>query len=227
MWLHALASVVGGLTGAPVVAFCRIDDRPIRTREPIDRPGALIVQDATLLHQVPVLAGLDHDGYLLLNSARSFDQLGMREFVDQFRPERMMVLPATEIAMELIRRPVPNVVLLGGFAALSGLVSLESVEIAIRERFSGAVADGNAAEYFQAFFDVHRDAERLSRLAAVDAIAAEADAVGGDDGVAVDQRAVVLLVAQPAAPFAGAAGIGAQRELLDQQAVARQEACVM
>ncbi len=45
-------------TGAPVVSFCRIDDRPIRIREPIAEPDALIVQDPTLLHQVDLFAGL-------------------------------------------------------------------------------------------------------------------------------------------------------------------------
>src|SRR5688572_21782170 len=56
-------------TGAPVVAFCRIDDVPIRTREPIGEPDALIVQDPTLLHQVAVFDGLRPDGYVLINSA--------------------------------------------------------------------------------------------------------------------------------------------------------------
>ena len=55
-------------TGAPVVAFCRIDDRPIRVREPIAEPDALIVQDPTLLHQVDLFAGLDPDGYVLINT---------------------------------------------------------------------------------------------------------------------------------------------------------------
>ncbi|WP_329297094.1 2-oxoacid:acceptor oxidoreductase family protein [Streptomyces pseudovenezuelae] len=45
-------------TGAPVMAFCRIDDRPIRVREPVVRPDALIVQDPTLLHQADVFEGL-------------------------------------------------------------------------------------------------------------------------------------------------------------------------
>src|SRR5262245_42245359 len=40
--------------GAPVVAFCRIDDREIRSREPIARPDALIIQDPTLFHSVDV-----------------------------------------------------------------------------------------------------------------------------------------------------------------------------
>src|SRR5689334_6866891 len=57
-------------TGAPVVAYCRIADREIRTREPIVAPDALIVQDPTLLHQVAVFEGLRPDGYLLINSTQ-------------------------------------------------------------------------------------------------------------------------------------------------------------
>ncbi len=45
-------------TGAPVVSFCRFDDRPIRVREPIAEPDAVIVQDPTLLHQVEAVRGL-------------------------------------------------------------------------------------------------------------------------------------------------------------------------
>jgi len=131
--------------GAPVVSFCRIDDRAIRVREPIMRPDALIVQDATLLHQVDVFSGLDPDGYLLINSARGFEELGVAEFTKDLRQERLLTVPATELAMEHLGRPVPNAVLLGGFAALSGVVSLESVRAAIGERFSGAVAEGNLA----------------------------------------------------------------------------------
>ena len=68
-------------TGAPVVAFCRIDDRPIRVREPIAEPDAVIVQDPTLLHQVDLFAGLGPDGYLLVNTGRTFEELGLDEFV--------------------------------------------------------------------------------------------------------------------------------------------------
>ena len=56
-------------TGAPVVAFCRMDDREIRLREPIMAPDALIIQDPTLLHQVDVFAGIKPDGYLLINTS--------------------------------------------------------------------------------------------------------------------------------------------------------------
>src|SRR5450759_3948567 len=60
--------------GAPVVSFCRIDDREIRTHEPVSEPDALIIQDPTLLHQVDLFAGLRDEGYVLINSERSFDE---------------------------------------------------------------------------------------------------------------------------------------------------------
>lgn len=64
-------------TGAPVVALRRIDDHEIRSREPVMRPNALIIQDATLLHQINLFEGLVPSGYLLINPARSFDGLGL------------------------------------------------------------------------------------------------------------------------------------------------------
>src|SRR6185295_9676199 len=68
-------------TGAPVVAFCRIDDRPIRLREPVTDPDAVIVQDPTLLHQVNLFAGLEPGGYLLVNTSRPLVDLGLDELV--------------------------------------------------------------------------------------------------------------------------------------------------
>ena len=125
-------------TGAPVVAFCRIDDKAIRAREPIAEPDALIVQDPTLLHQVDVFGGLSrgrlrpdqHVAQLRRARARRVRRRG-------FRRERLLTVPATELAREHLGRPLPNAALLGGFAALSGLVSLDSVAAAIRERFPG------------------------------------------------------------------------------------------
>jgi pyruvate ferredoxin oxidoreductase gamma subunit len=138
-------------TGAPVVAFCRIDEREIRLREPILAPDVLIVQDPTLLHQVDVFQGLGPDGYVLINSKRNFDELGLDEITQRFRRERLITVPASEIALKHLGRPLPNAVLLGGFAALCGLVTLESVAHAIQETFSGKVADGNVAAATEAF----------------------------------------------------------------------------
>lgn len=146
-------------TGAPVVAFCRIDDREIRLREPIMEPDALIIQDPTLLHQVDCFAGLKPDGYILINTTKTFEQLGLAEFVASHRIERLCTVPATELALKHVGRPVPNVPLLGGFAAVSGVLKLESVIRAIEERFSGKVAAGNVAAAKEAFDIVRAEME--------------------------------------------------------------------
>lgn len=140
--------------GAPVVAFCRMDDKEIRLREPIMEPDALIIQDPTLLHQVDVFSGLRKDGYILINTSRSFDELGLGEFVKWFEPERLLTVPATELAIKHVHRAVPNVPLIGAFAALSGLLSLQDVQAAIQQKFHGAVAQGNLAAAREAFDSV-------------------------------------------------------------------------
>ncbi len=63
----------------------------------------------------------------------------------RIRPERLLSVPATEIAREHLGRPLPNAVLLGAFAAFTGVVSLESVDVTIRRRFDGPIGDRNAA----------------------------------------------------------------------------------
>jgi pyruvate ferredoxin oxidoreductase gamma subunit len=132
-------------TGAPVAAFCRIDDRPIRSREPVTRPDAVIVVDPTLLHQVAVFNGACGDAFVLINSTRDLAGLGLDALPMRLRPDRCRTVPATDLARRYLGRPLPNAALLGAFAALTGVVSLASVSAAIRERFPGATGAGNAA----------------------------------------------------------------------------------
>lgn len=131
-------------SGAPVVSFCRIDDKPIRIHEPISEPDALIVLDPTLLHQVKVFEGVGPEAFILINTSRSFEELGIGDFSSGFHPDRLVSVPATDFARERLGRPLPNAALLGGFAALTGVVSLASVVGAIRQRFAGAVGEANA-----------------------------------------------------------------------------------
>jgi pyruvate ferredoxin oxidoreductase gamma subunit len=123
-------------TGAPVVAFCRVDDAPIRLREPILDPDAVIVQDPTLLGLTDLVGGLP-DGHA-------------------------WIVPATALALTHVHRPVPNAALLGGFAALTGQLSLEAVEQAIAARFPSRVAAGNI-EAARAAFHVVTDQIGASR----------------------------------------------------------------
>lgn len=132
-------------TGAPVVAYCRIDETVIRNREPILVPDALVIQDATLLQQVDLLAGLPADAYVLVNTSRTLTELGLAEFLSAHRPDRVVTVPATEIALKHLGRPLPNAVLLGGFAALTQVVTLRGVQEAVGERFPGDLGTANSA----------------------------------------------------------------------------------
>ncbi len=148
-------------TGAPVVAYCRIDDRPIRLREPILAPDVLIVQDPTLLHQVDVFQGLRPEGYVLINSSKSFHGLGLADIEARYHKERLTTLPASDIARRHLGRPLPNAVLLGGFAALSGLVTMEAVAHAIARKFPAPLAQANTAAAREAFAFIERELQEL------------------------------------------------------------------
>jgi pyruvate ferredoxin oxidoreductase gamma subunit len=132
-------------TGAPVVSFCRIDDQEIQLREPILEPDALIVQDPTLFKAIAVFQGLKSDGYLLVNTNKSFGDLGLSAVVASLPAGHARAVPASELALKHVNRPVPNAALLGAFAALTTIVSLHSVVAAIRQAFPGKVGEANVA----------------------------------------------------------------------------------
>lgn len=150
-YAQAFPSFGSERTGAPVVAFCRISDREIRLREPVMHPDALIIQDPTLLHQVDLFSGVSSSAYILINSTLSFADLGLGDFIKDFDPRRLCTVPATDLALKHVGRPVPNVPLLGGFAAISGLMHLASVIGAIQEKFPPKVAAANIAAASAAF----------------------------------------------------------------------------
>ncbi|GAB3262369.1 2-oxoacid:acceptor oxidoreductase family protein [Nocardioides dilutus] len=131
---QALPSFGSERTGAPVVAFCRVDDQPIRAHDPVDTPDVVIVQDPTLLSGGEVLLGLAEDGLVVINSSRSVAELieaGLRLEPGQ----RALTVPATELARERLGHPLPNTALLGAVAAATGVVSLAAVRRAIADRF--------------------------------------------------------------------------------------------
>jgi pyruvate ferredoxin oxidoreductase gamma subunit len=147
--------------GAPVMSFCRIDDKPIRTHEPVTDPDALLIQDPTLLHQEDLFAGLKPDGYVLLNSARGFGELGLADFAAEHDGTRLLTVPASSLAMAHLGRPLPGAPMLGGLAALTAVVSLDAVLAAISDRFTGKVAAGNAGAAVAAFDYVLAECEEL------------------------------------------------------------------
>jgi pyruvate ferredoxin oxidoreductase gamma subunit len=133
-------------TGAPVAAFCRLDDRPIRTHEPITQPDALIVADVSLFGQVDLLGGLRRPGIVVVNTAAPASTLPAMP-----RDAVLVEVDATGIARRRVGRPVPGCALLGAFAAATGQVGLTALIEAIELRFRGAVGRGNAEAAQEAY----------------------------------------------------------------------------
>lgn len=150
--------------GAPVAAYCRIAERPVRTRQPVVAPDGVVVGDVTLLHHVDLLDGLVPDGWVLVNAAGGRD-VGADLGIGGADRRTLATVAATELGRELVGRPVPSAALLGGVAALCPLVSLASVQSALRARFPGAVGEGNAAAAAAGFHTVRRQLGDLAPAA--------------------------------------------------------------
>jgi len=138
-------------TGAPVIAFCRIADQEIRLREPVLEPNCLIVQDATLFKVIDVFAGLQRDGYLLINTNKRLTDLHIDEAVSRLPKGHTMIVPATEFALKHVGRPFPNAGLLGAFAALTKFVHIDSVKRAIEEALPDKIGAANVAAAMEAY----------------------------------------------------------------------------
>lgn len=132
--------------GAPVVAFCRISDQPIRLRANIYEPDIVVVLDASLLKIVKVDAGLKSNGLLVTTSNDSPEKvkelLGIKN--------RMAAVNAVRIATEILGLPITNTTMLGSLARASEVVKKESFIPPLKERF-GRIADKNITAFERAY----------------------------------------------------------------------------
>ncbi len=124
--------------GAPVQAFVRFSDEKIRLRSQVYEPDYVIVQDSTLIKDVNVFSGMKKGGIILINTSGD---------IHGTIPDGVRYIPidATRLALDILGVPITNTTLMGAFAAASGEISLEALEEAVRERFSGSLADKNVA----------------------------------------------------------------------------------
>lgn len=128
--------------GAPVVAFARIDDRPVRIRSGIYNPDVVVVLDPRLRETVDVTQGLKEGGILVLNSPEEPDGFP--------RGIKVAWVNATQIAREEIGLPITNTTMLGALLKALAVVELESLLEPFRHRF-GKVAEKNIAALRRAY----------------------------------------------------------------------------
>ena len=140
---QAIPSFGSERMGAPVEAYVRISDQEIELREPISEPDVLIIQDPSLLQSMNVFSGLTDNGYVLINSSRSIQELGIEKQVQHLPEGHVHCLPGTELAREYLGRPTPNTVLLGAFSAVVGSFTRDSLGAAIHQKFPKPIAEKN------------------------------------------------------------------------------------
>ena len=122
--------------GAPVQAFVRFSDRKIRLRSQVYEPDYIIVQDSTLIKDVPVFSGLKKGGIAIINTEKAGDY----QVPDGVR---LITLDATKIALDVLGLPIANTALMGAFAAATGEIEFSALESALRDRFPGPLAEKN------------------------------------------------------------------------------------
>jgi 2-oxoacid:acceptor oxidoreductase gamma subunit (pyruvate/2-ketoisovalerate family)/2-oxoacid:acceptor oxidoreductase delta subunit (pyruvate/2-ketoisovalerate family) len=131
--------------GAPVVSFLRVGDERVDERDLVHEPDMVVVLDPLLGRNVPVTEGLKEGGLVLINHPRGGRESGLGG------PFRVATVDATRIAMETLGRPITNTAILGAFAKVTGMVSLESLEKAVLDQWPGKIGDVNVRAVRRAY----------------------------------------------------------------------------
>ena len=155
--------------GAPVVAFCRVDDVRIRERDLVYEPDIVVVLDPLLGRTVDVTHGLKEGGLVLVNHQGTYAETGL---TGNFS---VATVDATNIALECLGRPITNTAILGAFAKVTGLVKLQSLEEAVRHEFPERLVGSNVDAMHRAFEEVSKpaDASALPRTEGASRISSE------------------------------------------------------
>jgi pyruvate ferredoxin oxidoreductase gamma subunit len=131
--------------GAPVTAYVRISDRQIRLRSQIYEPDYMIVQDASLFQGNDLLEGLKDGGLVVINT--SLPQSGFN-IPDMYR---VVTVPATELALEIVGKPIINTIMVGAFAGASDEIRLEALQRSVRQRYPGELGEKEIMAMREAF----------------------------------------------------------------------------
>jgi len=128
-------------SGAPIQAFARISDKPIRLREHIYHPEIIIVQDESLLTATDICFGAKSHTKLIINTKKTASEIAeliKTEKVQSAKIKAKDIYPidATTIALEVFKKNLLSPVMLAAFARSTKLIELEAITQAIKEKFA-------------------------------------------------------------------------------------------
>lgn len=123
--------------GAPVTAFGRFSDKPVREKTQIYNPDVIVVLDPSQKKSDAVFNGLMPGGMMLLNDSAEAADIRHENLV------KIGVIDANKIALEEIGLTIPNTVIAGAFARLTGMLDIEPVTQALDDYFQGSKLAAN------------------------------------------------------------------------------------
>jgi len=132
--------------GAPVVAFCRIDDHPIRLRANIYKPDLVLVLDPSILRLVKVTAGLKDNGILVTNTKYTGEEIRKELGI----LHALATVNATQIAREELGLPITNTTMLGALLRANEIFPHDMLTEPLKKRF-GRIADKNIKAFKRAY----------------------------------------------------------------------------
>jgi pyruvate ferredoxin oxidoreductase gamma subunit len=132
--------------GAPVVAFARVDDKPIKLRSKIYNPDVVVVLDPSLLEIANPTQGLREGGMLIINSSHDAETIKKELGYNG----KIAVVDAGTIAREVLGLPITNTTMVGALVKSTGLMAVEALKEPFNRRF-GKIAARNIQAMERAF----------------------------------------------------------------------------
>lgn len=136
--------------GAPVVAFCRVDEKKINIRAKVYNPDVVIVLDPGLVALLDPTEGMKDGGILIMNTRKTPEEL----FASKGSSIRVATVDADRIAIEELGRPIVNTTMIGAFIKVTGLISIEDIRGPLLDRFGSKLGDRNLKALERAYNEV-------------------------------------------------------------------------
>jgi pyruvate ferredoxin oxidoreductase gamma subunit len=145
MYPYAFPNFGAARMGAPMNAFVRVDSEPVRLRSQIYEPDYVIIVDPTLMRGYNCFSGLKEDGVAIINGKEGLEIPKLKA------KQKVFLVPANEIALKTIGRPLGNTTLIGAFAAATGELELNTLLEVVKKRFAGKNQEGNVQAVTQGY----------------------------------------------------------------------------
>jgi pyruvate ferredoxin oxidoreductase gamma subunit len=136
--------------GAPVVAFCRVDERKINIRAKVYKPDVVIVLDPGLVTLLDPTEGMKEGGILIMNTRKTPEEVETAKG----SAIRVATVDADRIAIEEVGRPIVNTTMIGAFIKATGLIAIDNIKRPLLERFGSKLGERNLKALERAYNEV-------------------------------------------------------------------------